>query len=134
MINLSWLLVLISSPSTTQRYYTELCGRGYVVLLMVVLHLYCHFRQIDSLVNHSTFSRCLGRTSLLPTALGVYLTFLYVIPATSQVRLCAGQFLQECSRIQTTKQVSRIPNTIIGLVGGWIGGQATPSLLSIEVL
>nr|DAN71328.1 MAG TPA: hypothetical protein [Bacteriophage sp.] len=31
---------------------------------MVVLHLYCHFRQIDSLVNHSTFSRCLGRTSL----------------------------------------------------------------------
>nr|DAR10282.1 MAG TPA: hypothetical protein [Bacteriophage sp.] len=101
---------------------------------MVVLHLYCHFRQIDSLVNHSTFSRCLGRTSLLPTALGVYLTFLYVIPATSQVRLCAGQFLQECSRIQTTKQVSRIPNTIIGLVGGWIGGQATPSLLSIEVL
>lgn len=134
MINLSWLLVLIGSPSTTQRYYTELCGRGYVVLLMVVLHLYCHFRQIDSLVNHSTFSRCLERTSLLPTALGVYLTFLYVNPATSQVRLCARLFLQECSWIQTTKQVSRIPNTIIGLVGGWIGGQATPSLLSIEVL
>nr|DAN71327.1 MAG TPA: hypothetical protein [Bacteriophage sp.] len=28
---LSWLLVLIGSPSTTQRYYTELCGRGYML-------------------------------------------------------------------------------------------------------
>ncbi|WP_182424781.1 hypothetical protein [Bacteroides intestinalis] len=49
-----------------------------------------------------------------------YLTFLYVNPATSQVEAMRRAFLQECSRIQTTKQVSRIPNTIIGLdiVGG----------------